>query len=367
MVLCGNATIILIGLLTLTTAFQLPWSTSTSQNAQPLPLILEQDGSTLDLNATLGFQQIVVVHSPAMDNRRDELAMMSAVSGLTLTYSDRIVANLSNTTFSAGAGMPWHAPDLTLEDLANFRSHARVWRKIVESNISSSLILSDTVDWDTDIFEQFQMLQSPLAHLINGINQFHSAESMESHQTPTVENPFSVDGWDILLLGCEVEEAPATEADQLYVQYRDRTVAPSTTTSQAFSHYLQAIGVNLPWAMNLPGGSFNVLKDTESDESLCWRLVAQARSPRCSAGYALSRRGAAKLLYLISRGLHKPVQAMISDLVSHQQLRAYIVVPSLFGTWTQDPDSANSNPSHGRADNVRESVRQNLKRLIWAY
>ncbi|CAO1624863.1 unnamed protein product [Parajaminaea phylloscopi] len=290
--------------------------------------------------------------------------MMAAVSGLSLTFDQRRDARdfPPNRTL---AGLPWHAPHLTGQHLADYRSQASVWRRMIEQGIRTALIISDTVDWDVNVHDQLERLQVPLASLVHSIQFYHSDDTTDVLPSPSRLDPFSSQSWDILFLGCETEEAPSIAADHLHVRYQDPSVAASTVTSEAFVQLLNKIGINLPWEMNVPGGTYDILRDGEDGHGDRRRIIAQAQAPECSSAYALSNRGAARLLHHISRGLEKPPSAMITDLVRERRLRAYIAIPSLFGAWSQDPDDKMRNPSAGRSNNVRDSVRQNLKRLIW--
>lgn len=78
-----------------------------------MPGDLENDKS-IQLNSTLGFSKIFVLHANPLDNRRDELAMMSAVSDVTVTYSEVPLWN-AKTNVSL-AGLPWHDAELTNEE-----------------------------------------------------------------------------------------------------------------------------------------------------------------------------------------------------------------------------------------------------------
>lgn len=91
-----------------------PWEDIDS-DAQALPLDLSGNTlSSLPLNSTLGFAKIYVRHASPYDNRRDELAMMSAVSNLSVTYSDKPLWNASSNV--SLAGLPWHDSKLSKEE-----------------------------------------------------------------------------------------------------------------------------------------------------------------------------------------------------------------------------------------------------------
>ncbi|PWN24637.1 hypothetical protein BDZ90DRAFT_234911 [Jaminaea rosea] len=342
-----------------------PWEDIDS-DAQTLPLDLSgSTPSALPLNSTLGFSKIYVRHASPYDNRRDELAMMSAVSNLSVAYSDKPLWN-AGTNVSL-AGLPWHDSLLSKEELAEYRSHATVWRRILDEQTPSALILSDTVDWDINVHAQLQRLQTPLATLISAYEQQQSSNAHGDPRKPSRQDPLLSNAWDILFLGCE-EELPLPMAVDLapFARYDDESVAPSSTSSPTFVELLAHYGMSLEWAMAIPGGAYEVVPGRRRGPPR-QRLVAVAQSPRCSTAYAISRRGAAKLLHTISRGLEKPVHDMVADLTQSRQLRAFVTLPPLMGEWVQDTseDNVRRDPSLGRADNVRDSVRQHLKRLIW--
>jgi GR25 family glycosyltransferase involved in LPS biosynthesis len=53
---------------------------------------------------------------------------------------------------------PNEATNLRPEQLGCWRSHADVWRRVVDEEIETALILEDDADWDVNIHEIFQEL-----------------------------------------------------------------------------------------------------------------------------------------------------------------------------------------------------------------
>lgn len=55
--------------------------------------------------------------------------------------------------------------DMTSGALGCWRSHANAWKKIIEEDIQTALILEDDADWDVAVKDQFyQVSQAILAH-----------------------------------------------------------------------------------------------------------------------------------------------------------------------------------------------------------
>jgi hypothetical protein len=75
--------------------------------------------------------------------------------------------------------------------------------------------------------------------------------------------------------------------------------------------------------------------DVELRDDTRKRVLAPSWYPVCTIGYAVTRRGAQKLLYTVGngKGIGSAIDLTMSDRVQKGYLRAYTVVPPLVTPW----------------------------------
>jgi hypothetical protein len=130
---------------------------------------------------------------------------------------------------------------------------------VVKNKISSVFVMEDDADWDIRLLSQMQDLAKGVRHL-SGVSP-----------TEKQHSPYG-DDWDVIWPGHCGDELPTRE-DQLYVIENDQTVAPKAHQT---------------WI----GGLARYPERT--------RLIQRAGAPICSFGYAVSYRGAQKLLMALA-------------------------------------------------------------------
>lgn len=133
---------------------------------------------------------------------------------------------------------------------------------VLEGNVQSILIMEDDVDWDIRILSQ-------MPEFAKGVRSVSNIPF-----TAPQESPYG-DDWDILWPGhCgEAKETTPEEIEPLYIIKDDPTVAPRQNLSF------------LPHLENYPDNT---------------RIVHRAVQPVCTFAYAVSRRGAQKILAAVS-------------------------------------------------------------------
>lgn len=106
------------------------------------------------------------------------------------------------------------------------------------------------------------------------------------------------------------------------------------------------------------------------------RVIAPSWYPVCTIAYAVTRRGAEKLLYHIGgyNGIGSPVDLAMIDAVQNGKVKSYTVVPPLFNPFKtggekdsdidkefNDGSYENGNTETGQSENLRQSVRAAMK------
>ena len=138
---------------------------------------------------------------------------------------------------------------------------------MVENRVSSALILEDDADWDIRIKSQLTDF-AKLSRLFQG-----------QDESSTTHSPYG-DSWDLLWLGtCMDEPGPKGESNpELYPILNDMTVPSKRGLHMNREHDEQLLA-------NFPEYT---------------RLVHRPGSPICTYAYAVSYKGAQKLLYALS-------------------------------------------------------------------
>lgn len=114
------------------------------------------------VNSTLGTAGIIALNSPSRPDRRDYLALMSAMTDIKLTWMN------AWTTKPIEKALPMeHNPGLKDVEYACWRSHADAWRKIVEEGWTTAMIIEDDADWDGGIHESMAIAWEALQNFTN--------------------------------------------------------------------------------------------------------------------------------------------------------------------------------------------------------
>ncbi|KAH7028946.1 uncharacterized protein B0I36DRAFT_127084 [Microdochium trichocladiopsis] len=246
-------------------------------------------------NATWGFEDILVVSLPTRTDRRDGMQLQAALSEVRIKFVDAII----------GKTIPDNAiPKTTQHDrmgdasIGSWRAHMNAIHEVVARNLSSALILEDDVDWDIRIRQQLhdfalsaQALTQPLtgsSHTYADPTYPHPAEGAPGavpdlmfgslpQTIPPKMSPYG-DDWDLLWLGhCGMRfvspENPVAPKARV-IHLNDETCPEK--------RYL--------WSIT---GPFKLVDDYPQHT----RAVHHSEEGVCSLGYAISQRGARKLLY----------------------------------------------------------------------
>lgn len=214
--------------------------------------------------------------------------------------------------------------------------------RILENAYSTALIFEDDADWDVNLKSQLQEFARGL-HALKGNDRVSKSA------------PYGTE-WDILWIGGCSSAAGANET-QFYVIPEDPTV-PSLQRRHTWGGPLDA------WKENYP-----------EDSS---RFIYRAGSGCCTFGYAVTQRGAKKILASLSLDhMEVPVDIGMSELCAgdsgRPRVECYAPFPNLVGTYrfkgpayrnsdVVSNDDKNSQEEH--AENMIYSTRRNIHRLV---
>ncbi|PWN31384.1 uncharacterized protein FA14DRAFT_95109 [Meira miltonrushii] len=338
-----------------------------------LPHIFSGNYSTNPVNSTLGFQKILVIHLPYRMDKKDQLLIMSRTQGIDLTFSDgRTPESVKDS------GLPWQNEEMTKDRgvVALFRGHMDAIQHILDENLSSALILEDDSDWDVDVKYAIQRLQQPLATLIKSFDRKN-----DSNIVSTKNDPWLTSEWDVLNIGACIE-LPFKEGDRKgevdldhppYVAYKDGTLDYSEHTHEHLTQFLGGYNLSLPKKADQETFS-------QIEAGNYHRIVTLSNKPICTNAYAVSKKGAIKLLYHFSKAFDMPIDVKLMLMSVNSEIRSYTVSPPIMDQWkaidaefrssdkfhpasvkfVQEDEKLNHNPWLGYSRSIKNSIRADI-------
>lgn len=298
---------------------------------------------------------------PSRTDRRDSLVLAAANTDLRVDFID----GLSNDAVADKALPPDTKPsDFGHGIIGSWRAHMNAIQRVVATNISSALIMEDDQDWDVRIKSQMvdfargvRALTQPLIgseHPIDSGSDYSLTPQDAPATKRSVQSPYG-DNWDVLWLGhCEVQYPTP---DEISIP-RCRYVISDDETVPSFKH----------WAK----GREQVQRQYNEDHT---RVVHHAKRPICSFAYAVSQRGARRLL--LEMGIDSftaPFDNLLSAFCERQNHVCITSQPQYFNHWRApgrgDRDSELNDFANGIvrekgfSENIRLSVRLNAHRLV---
>lgn len=247
-------------------------------------------------NSTLGFNQINYITVPNRFDKDEAMLMQSTVSGLEI---NRFEAVTTDSIHPKGKGLPPSSsgPDkkpLLDGERACILSHSALWAKIIREKLPNMLILEEDSAWDKNIRE----INKKTAMAYNDLYQtFHSNVSNITH-SPTVDDPFMSETWDIISFGTCFDDPKFREINKIFND-------PDSPENQKW--------------YDIP------LKDQ--------RVIRKSGYLVCTTAYAVSYQGAQKLLLRASLDMNSPLDIMMGDMINKDGLNVYSLFPPTFAQW----------------------------------
>ncbi|TLD20685.1 hypothetical protein PspLS_08631 [Pyricularia sp. CBS 133598] len=249
-------------------------------------------------NSTLGFQKILVINLPSRTDRRDAISLAAALTNFTVEYIPGIDGSEVQERVLPADSRDKH---IKKGNVGSWRAHINVLRSIVEQGLTTALILEDDVDWDVRLKSQLQLfaaasrayLQPLKNNPLQTLSQAAAAVPLPSapKTLPASTSPYG-DDWDILWLGhCGANLPPPP-----HTQYQPERGVDTT-------HRLQILlpaDPTVPAPQHLKAHPFASEPDALATlHPPHTRVVHAAAGNVCSNGYAVSRRGARRLLHAL--------------------------------------------------------------------
>ncbi|KAG5954880.1 hypothetical protein E4U13_005542 [Claviceps humidiphila] len=284
-------------------------------------------------NATLGFEKVFYISLPNRSDRQDIMSMLASSTNVSLTFQPG----------ASGADIPAKAKPAGSDGLRDgqlgcWRSHADVWKRIIDENIQTAIVVEDDADWDMDIHNIFERLSQHMKKTKLGK---HTRTPYELKHAP-----YGLE-WDLLYIG-SCWDIPRKEKPHKHETYEDPSAPNSNEMSGAYAQQLRDWGIS-------------VNEDTHI------RALAPSWYSVCTIGYAVTLHGARKLLYTVGNGegLAGPVDLAMINAVQKGQISALTVVPPFVVPWkkgTATDSDINEPPKEGEEHKQEPSGSENMKK-----
>ncbi|PVH99014.1 glycosyltransferase family 25 protein, partial [Periconia macrospinosa] len=271
---------------------------------------------TTILITSIQFEQIFVINAPWRTDRKDAMSLIASYHDISFKW----INGVNSTQITDSAFPPGKHQEIPPGARGCWRAHMNALQHVVAQNLSTALIFEDDVDWDIRLRSQLLNLSRAsrnLPKLITHANKKpHTSPTIPQKQTQdpidlahrssmpisqltstsiSNEAPYGVD-WDVLWLGhCGATlPPPSPMSPDRIVQLNDETVpSPSHLRRRRNAAQDEFASLYPPYT--------RVYHRT-------------ANSTLCLHAYAVTRRGARKLLYQFGiRGLGQGYDFALSD------------------------------------------------------
>ncbi|KAI5779230.1 hypothetical protein EDC01DRAFT_633925 [Geopyxis carbonaria] len=285
-------------------------------------------------NATLGFGEIMYISMPNRTDRQDAMNLLASYTEISLTQISGVVGEMVSEK-----ARPVGSKSIKNGELGCWRAHANAWRHMIRSNIETALILEDDIDWDVNIKD----IMSTLSLTMRGNTTLRLEPPTAQEETAA---PYGLD-WDLLWIGACFHKVKDPEN---YILYDDPHAPRKDQTRYRDSEYFMKF--------------FNVTYPVQGGK----RIISHAGSPACTMGYAVTKKGAQKLLFHIGHsGLYSPIDLTMGGLHRKGKLWGYEVHPQIVTEWhtgsVRDSDiSDRGSVEGGPGVNMRNSARKAMEK-----
>ena len=289
-----------------------------------------------EMNSTLGFEKVFVINLPERSDKRDAMTLATSLTNISVEYVDGIKGeSVPDKALPRGAELRLISDNM----IGSWRAHMNTIRSVMEKGYSSALIIEDDADWDIRIKQQ-------LAQFAIGARWLQ-----DTSETDSTRSPYG-DDWDVLWVGHCVDSLDPTDP---------RTFVIEGDVSAADPRQLFKSNEEIPsWIADLPPHS---------------RIVHNAKTPICTFAYAVSRRGAQRLLYnLAVNELQGNFDNALAWMCQAKAMgaRCLSVYPSLFhqhraaGIAGKNSDNLDSTPelTEAHTDRIQWPTKMNIEKLL---
>lgn len=268
---------------------------ATSSSRSQLPYGREYKGQSTPeevnrvTNSTLGFGKVFVVGLPERSDKRDAIALASSLTGFDVEWVDGV---RGETIPDKAVPFGVDRKKLMETNLGSWRGHMNAIRRVVEENLDSALIMEDDMDWDVRLKPQLELTAAGARAVLSSLPDTLFPTGRGRASPPL--SPYG-DDWDVLWLGHCGEPFPENLPELQALPAND-------PAKQAVSRHWKILDdATVPPRDKVTG----LVDFAAHPERTRWVHVTAA--PICTFAYAVSLRGARKILWDLSvNGLGGP-------------------------------------------------------------
>jgi len=277
-------------------------STVSSEPSISSPTIID---NLMDIhNDSLGFEKVLMVSLPARSDKQDSFAVQARITNFSYTQIDGVYGKDIDEK-ALPQGMSTKHPGVN--QIGCWRAHLDAMRYIVKNNIQSAVIMEDDANWDVALKHQLVQFARGSRWLVN-----QDEDVMPS-------SPYG-DGWDMLWLG-HCSSLYVDSDPRRWVIPNDPTVIPPHLRDGYYKPDMTA---------------WEAWNSTHPQASNSTRVVFKSGWNTCFAAYAVSLRGAMKiLLHMSMLPVSEPIDNGVGNMVkypdSHSNFSAITSFPTIFG------------------------------------
>ncbi|KAJ4292883.1 hypothetical protein N0V88_005543 [Collariella sp. IMI 366227] len=203
------------------------------------------------------------------------MVLQAALSDIQIEFIDGVIGkDVVDKAVPMSSPDDKRPPDAVL---GSWRAHMNAIREIVHRNLSSALILEDDADWDIRIRDQLHDFALSAHALTQSLRGRRGVYADSTYPQPSDDSPESVPELNFYHLPATTPNHLPTVPKGRVIRLHDETVAPKK---------------NL-WTFNIPF----TLKEAYPEHTRAYHHVQEGV---CTLGYAVSRRGAQKLLHEVA-------------------------------------------------------------------
>ncbi|KAI1454652.1 glycosyltransferase family 25 protein [Annulohypoxylon moriforme] len=221
-------------------------------------------------NETLGFEKVLIVGLPERTDKRDAIALTSSLTGFRVEWVDGVKGETvpdKAVPYGADRKKLWET------NLGSWRGHMNAVRKIISEDIGSALIMEDDMDWDVRLRPQLERVAQGARALLSSASKPNS--------------PYG-DDWDLMWLGHCGEVFPETLDENIEKPDDDPSIA----------YMSRKFVIEKDSTVPPKGRVTGLVNFADYPEHTRWVHITGA--PICTFAYALSQRGARKVLFDLS-------------------------------------------------------------------
>ena len=331
-----------------------------AQSSELLPQGLSQADLSALANTTLGFERVFVVSWPGSKLKLKAFDRAANVTGFDYKVLDgtaeegneeqaaveQLLRAARRSRTAKEREEKEKAAAVAAKTVWYQHSHLNVAKRIITEDIGSALIVEDNADWDVGLREQLKTFALGSNLLLGPEPQREKGKKNKKEPS----TPYG-HGWDMLWLG-HCGNLPVPRDQRRFTIRNDPTVPPGKHR-------------------NAPGSVPDWLKKHDHDDEST-RIVYRAGEGACLYAYALSLKGASKMLYHYeATSANIPVDVALSRLCEFPafDFKCVGVFPQLMdGLYIGKGETGygvGNDQGMGKVDswNIEYSTRQNINNL----